>query len=315
MKRLPYWLGLSLTLAATIYYIHAVLRNGEFLLGLGWGWHLGLPLGRAVLLQCLVIFLGAVAWFLLLRGIQEPAKMARTLTLFGLTQLAKYLPGNFGQYASRAALAGNCGLQTHRVLFSMILETTWVLVAAAFVSLVALLTQGEALRTVLPQLPPLGKMLLLVAAAVTLPIFSVRIFNRWRSGAVGQRFGGASLSLPSRLVLLTSFSLYVLSFLIMACMVETLGRGIFGVENGQLGRLTGIVAVAWTAGYVVPGAPAGLGIREAVLVSALTPLWGGPAAVGTSIVLRLATTAGDGLVFFAALLERRRIFPGPGRLR
>lgn len=315
MKRLSFWLGLLLTLAATVYFAQAVLSNGEFLLGLEWGWPLGLPLGTAVLLQCLVIFLGAVAWFLLLRGMQEPAEMARTLTLFGLTQLAKYLPGNFGQYASRAALADSCGLQTHRVLFSMILETAWILVSAAVVSLVALMTQGEALRSVLPQLPPIGKMLLLVAAAVALPIFSVRIFNRWRAGVIGQRFGGGSLFFPSHLVLLACFSLYILSFLIMASMVMTLGQGIFGVGGGNMGQVAAIVAVAWAAGYVVPGAPAGLGIREAVLVSALTPLWGGPAAVGTSIFLRIATTGGDGLVFFAALLERRRLLPGTGRLK
>jgi hypothetical protein len=31
--------------------------------------------------------------------------------------------------------------------------------------------------------------------------------------------------------------------------------------------LTGLFAVAWISGFIVPGAPAGLGIREAILVT------------------------------------------------
>lgn len=309
MKKLFFFLGLMLTILAIVYFAQAVLHNMEFLARLEWGFPIILTLVATGMLQCLIIFLGAVSWFLLLKGMKEPAEITPTVTLFGLTQLAKYLPGNFGQHLSRAVLARSCGLRTHSVLFSIILETSCVLIAAVFVSSVALFAQGEALQALLPQSPPAWKLFLLVMVALVLPIGAARLYNRWGLRIIGQFWEISNLSFPSRPILLVCFSAYALSFLILAFMVEILGQEAFGVGSGHFARLTGIVTVAWMAGYIVPGAPAGFGVREAVLLSALTPLWGGPAAVGTAIFLRLVTTGGDGLVFLAALLERRRILP------
>jgi glycosyltransferase 2 family protein len=48
---------------------------------------------------------------------------------------------------------------------------------------------------------------------------------------------------------------------------------------------------------VVPGAAAGLGVREAVLVLTLEPHLGGDGAVLAALTLRVVTTLGD-LLFF-----------------
>lgn len=56
----------------------------------------------------------------------------------------------------------------------------------------------------------------------------------------------------------------------------------------------------------MPGAPGDLGVLDAILVIALTPLYDAGAAVTSTIMLRLMTTAGDGLVFVIGLLLQRR---------
>lgn len=73
----------------------------------------------------------------------------------------------------------------------------------------------------------------------------------------------------------------------------------------------GAFAVSWIAGFVVPGAPAGLGVRELVLTA-----WLGDALPATTVVvlvlaLRVATTIGDAINFGwgSWALARRRTDP------
>ena len=62
------------------------------------------------------------------------------------------------------------------------------------------------------------------------------------------------------------------------------------------------LALAWAAGFVVPGSSAGLGVREAVLTVALESALGAEASVVVALALRLVTTAGDGVFCALALL-------------
>jgi len=106
-------------------------------------------------------------------------------------------------------------------------------------------------------------------------------------------------------VLGSCFLLYVLMFITLGFIVDLLAQGLYGVEESRVWFMTGIFAIAWIAGFVTPGAPAGLGVREAVLVMGLTPIYGSGMAVGLSVTLRIVTTLGDGLAFVAALLGRK----------
>lgn len=57
--------------------------------------------------------------------------------------------------------------------------------------------------------------------------------------------------------------------------------------------LAGAYATAWLAGVLVPFAPGGFGIREAVLAGVLVEPIGGVAAVTVALALRLASTVGE----------------------
>ena len=68
-------------------------------------------------------------------------------------------------------------------------------------------------------------------------------------------------------------------------------------RTGDAAFAVGITALAWVAGYAVPGAPAGLGVREAVLLAGLSLMVGEAHAVVVVLLLRVVTTLGDGLLF------------------
>jgi uncharacterized membrane protein YbhN (UPF0104 family) len=52
-------------------------------------------------------------------------------------------------------------------------------------------------------------------------------------------------------------------------------------------------ALSWLAGFVAPGAPAGLGVREGVLVALLGPLLESALVLQIVVAFRLATLVGD----------------------
>ena len=70
-------------------------------------------------------------------------------------------------------------------------------------------------------------------------------------------------------------------------------------------------AAAWVLGLITPGAPGGMGVREAILVVCFAPLVGDGEAFTIALALRLVSILGDGTAFligFAGdrLLRRRR---------
>jgi hypothetical protein len=66
--------------------------------------------------------------------------------------------------------------------------------------------------------------------------------------------------------------------------------------------------LAWVAGFVVPGAAAGVGVREAVPIVALDGPLGPEASAVVALAFRLVTTAGEGV--FCALAPTLPMRPG-----
>jgi hypothetical protein len=91
----------------------------------------------------------------------------------------------------------------------------------------------------------------------------------------------------------------------MGLMLKLQAQWFFGVTEGSVFELTCLFAVAWLAGYVVPGAPGGLGVREAMMVLLLSPILGAGTAVGLGVTLRVTTTVGDAVAFLIGLWLRR----------
>lgn len=70
--------------------------------------------------------------------------------------------------------------------------------------------------------------------------------------------------------------------------------------NLQWYQLTWGFALAWVLGFIIPGAPGGIGIREVILASLYAQELGQGMAVGLSVVLRVITSLGDLATFALA---------------
>jgi glycosyltransferase 2 family protein len=228
-----------------------------------------------------------------------------------LAQPAKYLPGKLGQPAGRAALARRYGITLSAVLPTLAFEAAAGLAAAALTILAALFL--GALGAPPRGLPAPVALVASAAAALTAaalwlmrPAWLVRLLRLPPGSARAGRSTARSVrNLGGPLVL------YLSVFPLYAAAVAVLARTLFGYGETRFGTLTGTLAAAWLGGFVVPGAPAGLGVREAVLARILAPFQGAELALGLALAFRAVTTLSDGVAFAAGLLTLRGIPEAP----
>lgn len=314
MKRWLHLLGMTVAVAALAYFAVHAYRALE-------GQDLSALLQPRVMLAgalltafyTLLVPLTAVAWSWLLNGLGQPARFATTGPILATTQIGKYLPGNVAHHLGRVVVARSYGLDTGKTLVSMAYETLLVVVACAHVGALTLLWNPPAAIADWPLAQYRGPLVIGVSAgALALMLAAPRIaglITRLRSGGA-EPAGFLSHVHPGWLTSFCCYLVYALNFALVGVglwlVASTLSPTPVGVATLVL--LVGAFASSWILGFLAPGAPAGLGIREAVLLVWLGNAFGPTISVALIVMLRIATTLGDLLNFAwgSAQLTRAR---------
>ncbi|MEA5391596.1 lysylphosphatidylglycerol synthase domain-containing protein [Cyanobium gracile UHCC 0139] len=219
-----------------------------------------------------------VAMLLATRHCAIPVSRRDGFYMYNLAQLAKYVPGSIWQFVSRIAMLRARQAPAVAIRDSILAENAWVVGSALVIGVVLLglaqpafyLRLLEAVRRVPPALAvPLGAVLLALAGALTVALPRLRRrSSRLVSWLIRLRPPGAA-----------SFSLLLGWFALGASFWLCLRPFLAGGPAWP--AVIGVYCLAWVAGYLVPFAPAGLGVREVVLALALDPF----IAADTSLVV------------------------------
>ncbi len=215
------------------------------------------------------------------------------------TGIVKYLPGNVFHLAGRHVLAGNAGMGQWAVLATNIVEMGTI-VAAALATIAVTAGSGrlgDAFLLLRGRIDPALAFIAAVAgmgAAVGIMAFLAR---RYR-----MRIGLGSLR-----TLAGVFAGYLVFFAAASLLLYGLFARISPAGSEAIGYIPvlGVFCLSWVAGFVVPGAPGGLGIREAVIVATLSAPAGEGAALAAALLLRVITVGGDLLSFCYSFWRRR----------
>jgi uncharacterized membrane protein YbhN (UPF0104 family) len=132
-------------------------------------------------------------------------------------------------------------------------------------------------------------------------LWSINRFMPAVSTWLGQ---GQAVRLPTFSTAFLVASGFVACFFVFGLIIKLQAYYLFGITDGNIWTFTLLFTSAWVAGYLLPGAPGGLGVREAISVALFSPIVGPGAAVGLSITMRLVTVLGDGLAFLVGLVFR-----------
>lgn len=298
--RLPRILGFVVFGVSLGYLATVAMRHASSFPPVTWTSGAVLALVSSTGLYLAMLLAGSTAWFLLLRSAGAQASPGAVLSVCGLGQIGKYLPGNIGQYLGRAALAREQGIPLHKSALTLVFETSGLIVTAAAIAVLAGLTGSPAAHP--------WKIALLAAGALAAPFLLVYILERRFAGLLQRRLGVTRLPRPSVATLGACMTLYAVCFLSGGFAFDQLARGLFGAGSETTWiRAIPAFALSWVAGFVTPGAPAGLGVREALLVGGTASLYGPGTALSTALAFRLITVLGDGLAFLAGAAGRRSL--------
>lgn len=241
--------------------------------------------------------------------------MREALSVYVKANIGKYLPGNVMHYVERNLFAQNTGAGQFKVALSTVFEiATQVLVAL----LVAVITSGDRIFEVLDGMLSFDYrkvlMVLLVIAIVFLLFLAgllVYMVPRVKASDKGIKGVIYKAAQVAREYTLEGFVFTLLKAMLWYGCVMVLG-GIVMVRlycfmggNPDAGESYLIISgyiIAWVLGFVVPGAPGGIGVREFVLTVVLGSVVGHELILTLMVVHRLITIVGDFIAYLVARL-------------
>lgn len=260
-----------------------------------------------VVVQIAAVLLASSSWRALLRGAGVDHAWRDCFRAIGGSAVAKYVPGNIFHLVGRTTIASADGLATGVVVGSMAVEAVVVLLSAVVIGSPALASRVHDLRALLPAHVLLGAVFVVLVGLAVVIFLAVGPLRR-RSTRTPLRTLGVVFALNLlTFVLLGGALAFVLAAIpgvtFTAGAPDTLGLFIACVQAFSL---------AWALGFVVPGAPGGIGVREAVFLL-LMPQHDDvfrAAVVVALVVGRLQSVTADVIVFIVARALPRRL-PAP----
>ena len=265
---------------------------------------LSLPLvaaaGLAVILS---LTLSLLSWRSMLVGLGSPVPVAGAARIFFVGQLGKYIPGSVWPVLAQMELGANYGLPRAAVAMTALLTMAAAVPVTLLLGLLtipALLAADASAYLWLFLVLPGAVVVLSPPVINPLLTLALRLVRR--------------PPLPQRLTAGTV--LRVGAYAAGANLLFGLQAWLLAIDLGAAGPevlplAIGAFALANVAGLLALPAPAGAGVREAVLVASLSPVLPLGQALVLALVSRVLLTLGDVFVAGAALRFRRQR-PGQG---
>ncbi|WP_158253274.1 lysylphosphatidylglycerol synthase domain-containing protein [Cryobacterium sp. N19] len=245
---------------------------------------------------------GTMSWVSVLNGLGPRIPIARAAQVMLVGQLGKYVPGSVWSYVMQMELGRQYGILRPRVLVAGLYAAGIGVVASLILGSMALpvVLRGHTQLLWLFLLLPVGLFCLHPRIMTALASLVLRAFRRpplehkVTIRVVGKAVGWALLS----------YAMYGLHLWILV-------NSLVDPDFGTLVLLTGAMSLGFTVGLFAFVFPSGVGVREAILVGAMTLLLTVPQASAMSLVSRLMFTAADlvaaGLAVLFVIVLRKRI--------
>lgn len=293
MTRIPKSLrllgGLAFT-AVALWFMWRAFRSGQARIE-----DFSVPSTRLLLLSGLAVAVALALWTWIwgrLLGVRLSRIAVRDF-LLGL--LGKYIPGGIWTPGAHMVAGARQG-SSRRALVSVVRQAgSGVLGAAAWLAPVALASDW----------PAVAKLGVVVTTALAWWLWLRFDVVGWGVRLVTRSVDTRESPLPWReglVILIAAAATFYL---------HGIGFGLLLGGDGSLlggdGLLVaaGAYAVAWAVGYVAVPFPAGLGVREAVLIALLADQHTTSLVVATSVIFRLVTLVTEGVLVAALALSGR----------
>jgi hypothetical protein len=289
-------LGVGLTLSGVIFTGRIILQN-DALAQLSWDARLCASLVLACGAYALLSVLLVLVWAAMLDAFAPGRIGAReAYALYAITQIMKYLPSNVVHFVGRHLALHRRGV-SHLALLSTVAGEAAVLACGA--CLAALALRADVLTALFGRHVQIESLPVIVAAGLALCLGATLV---WRRCAWLRRLAAAGMHRRLAPRLMIAVSAAAVFFASTTVIVAMLCRLLLDHPAGfSTPAVAATLAGAWLVGFVIPGASAGIGVREAAVILLLSPAVGAGDAAVIAAIYRIVTAGGDAL--FAGLGE------------
>lgn len=302
MKKYLKYIGNIVSILSIAFIIKAMWTLGfDFSAVTNW------PVFILIVIVCVAIktasvYVSASAWYGWLSffsGVKD--KYKEGVLVYAKANIGKYLPGNVMHYVERNLFADKLGISQKKLAASSLFE---VLSLVGSALLIALLVSFSQLQEALLEIFGEGYVKIVIGAiAIGLVCFMALCFLLRKRLLVVLKEYTFSDFIKS---LVCNMLLYGLSLVMLGVVMVILYcymGGSFQIKSAEL-IISGYI-IAWVLGFIVPGAPGGIGVRELVVTLLLGSIVGQGMIVTLSITHRLITVIGDFAAYLIMLIIRR----------
>ncbi len=210
-----------------------------------------------MMLMFTIIFL-SIGWTQILRQISgENIKYIHTMPIYIQTNLSKYVPGNIMQFAGRNLLGTQYGIVQKILTLSTICELSILSFIGIFIILITNQV-GSIFKFLPPKYVTAIVIILLTVVILAMLLVSVK-----------------KIKLPkievkkALLIFRSSVVNYLVALIFMGVSFVIVMLTVYEHNITVVDLITwiGIFIVAWFIGFITPGAPGGIGIREVILIT------------------------------------------------
>lgn len=246
-----------------------------------------------------LVLLVCYAWKIILEFINGKKLLYRDmLKVYVRSNIAKYLPGNVMHFAGRNFLGVQYGLRHSQIVLSSMLEIIFTLLTVIILSF--LLNYKQFISIIIISFQYLRSNVVILFLFVICVLIVLLVFQHFNKRSIF-KFQKFKIFLTKNFVFLFAkvFLLNSIVFVMMGLMLALIYYYVINVSI-QVDSVLLIVSafvLAWFAGFVVPGAPGGIGVRESILILILSPIYGHEATLLASFIHRLVSILGDVIAF------------------
>lgn len=256
-------------------------------------------------IYCFGLFAYAYGWRLILKFTSNSEiEYHNAYVVFVKSNIAKYIPGNVANYVSRNIIGSRLGWQHKDIVISSIIEIILVVFTSFMISIVLGFEYEK--KYLLELLNGKAIIYILCIVIIVLIIFAVFVYRKKFS--ITDFISKLSLkklcilSVKAFLAFGLTFIIFGISYVLLLLYIAKADMSILQICN-----IIGMYMVSWAIGYLTPGAPGGLGVRESILISSLSPMFGLEVIVITSILHRIICIIGDIISLILGYLVEKRI--------
>ncbi len=249
---------------------------------------LGIAVIVGILIKTITVMITGSAWYDWLMYLSSTGcHLFETLRVYLKANIGKYFPGNFMHYVGRNVYARELDIPQKEIAISSFIEIILLVFSSLLLSIIL---AADELMSVFNELFVSIHFLLYIFFIIACIALVVVYYLRKRIGDNLKKRGLLRLILTITKSIVKYMLAIALLGIIMVLLYDRMNDG-WIPEDARL--IISAYAIAWMMGYVIPGAPGGIGVRELVLTFLLSKVMDASMLLKIVLIHRVITIIGD----------------------